>query len=209
MNTFFNKIYVITCRKCEYRHPTLIKHFKDCGLQFEFKYSLCSDTFTNGPISPTAKSLIYGHLKCIEDAVVNDLDRILICEDDVNFVADVSLKFYDFLKSVPSDWGYLQLGNQFWATKYLTRHQIKPNLYQFVWGTGSHCIALNKKVFNETHHELSRYDTPTDFVYYNLFKKYPTYCPENFLADALSTNDHLNHFDNKFKFPSEIQHSNE
>ena len=120
------------------------------------------------------------------DAQLNKLDRILICEDDVLFVEDVNKKFQDFLVGLPSDWEYLQLGNQFWATHWLRREPISPNLYRFKWGTGSHCIGVNAKVFDITIQSLETMKQPLDFLYYGLFQTRICYCPEIFLADALS-----------------------
>jgi hypothetical protein len=205
MNNYFDKIYVITCKRCDYRQPRILSHFKEHNLSFEFVYSVDDVKFLKTHLTTTVQSLISGHLRCIEDAIDKGYHRILICEDDVNFIPNLNESFSIFIKNV-KEWDFLQLGNQFWATQYLTRVKMSDNLYKFVWGTGSHCIALNEHIFQDTRDYLSLYKEPVDFAYYTLFKKYTAFCPEQFLADALSKNDHLGWFDSKSIFPSEIQH---
>jgi len=206
MNKYFDKIYVITCSKCENRQPYIIEHFKKVNLNFEFVYSLDNSNFEDGPISSTMKSLIYGHIKCINDACLNNFEKILICEDDINFVDNVNEKFNQFISLIDNNWNFLQLGNQFWATQYLSREKIKENLYRFIWGTGSHCIGIHKSVYGDCVKSMSKYDECIDFMYYKLFQKYIAYCPEDFLADALSDSNHLECFNENFKFKSEIKH---
>jgi GR25 family glycosyltransferase involved in LPS biosynthesis len=147
-------------------------------------------------------------LYCIRHAKLHSYKKILICEDDVLFIDSVKTEFDKFIKNVPCDWSFLQLGNQFWATHWLERNKIIDNLYEFKWGTGSHCIGINNLIFNEAIQTLETYENPVDLLYYSLFKIYPAYCPDNFFADALSKNDHLNYNNSKEIFPSTIFHKN-
>jgi len=159
-------------------------------------------------ITKTEKSLALGHANCIIDAKLNGYKSILICEDDVNFVENVQLDFQNFINVLPDNWNFIQLGNQFWAEKWLKRKYISENLYEFKWGTGSHCTGINSNMFSTVIDEFQLFDDPIDFMYYKLFEKYKCYCPESFLADALSKNDHLNHYDIKHIFNSTIVHKN-
>jgi len=45
-------------------------------------------------------------------------------------------------------------------------------------------------------------------MYYKLYSELNCYSPKNFLADALSKNDHVNHYDTKYVFDSTIVHKN-
>lgn len=206
INDHFQKVYVITCESLNDRHSHIRNHFQKFNVSFEFCVSHHFSHFTSGPVSPSMKSLISGHIKCVSDAKSHGYKEILICEDDVEFIDGVGTKLSEFMLSVDPSWKFLQLGNQFWAKQFLRRIKIKENLYEFQWGTGSHCIAIKNDVYDSCIEEFSKYDDVIDFIYYRLFSKYKAYCPENFLANALSSNDHLGVFDNKQRFPSKVVH---
>ena len=188
------------------RHNYIKLHFSSLNIEFEFKPSVLPDMLSEAKITKTEKSLVLGHANCIIDAKLNGYKSILICEDDVNFVENVQLDFQNFINVLPDNWNFIQLGNQFWAEKWLKRKYISENLYDFKWGTGSHCTGINSNMFSTVIDEFQLFDDPIDFMYYKLFEKYKCYCPESFLADALSKNDHLNHYDIKHIFNSTIVH---
>jgi GR25 family glycosyltransferase involved in LPS biosynthesis len=171
---------------------------------FEFINAWDKSIFSPGKRNSAQRSLLTTHIRCILDAKVNRYNKTLICEDDVNFRDDLHNLFVDFLKVLPDDWDYLQFGNQFWATHWLTREKIKDNLYRFFWGTGSHCIGINSKVYNDTLKELETFYEHTDFIYYRLFKNHKCYCPELFLADAISDTSHMDHHEDKQIFKSMV-----
>ena len=159
-------------------------------------------------ISSTEMSLALSHLHCVIDAKLNGYKSILICEDDIQFVSNFKEKFTQFIKDVPKDWNFLQIGNQIWADKWLRRKHISENLYKFEWGTGSHCIGINFDSYDILIDRFKKLDKPVDFMYYDLFSTVNCYCPEKFLADALSKNNHLDYYDKKHIFDSTIFHKN-
>jgi GR25 family glycosyltransferase involved in LPS biosynthesis len=187
-NAFFEKIYVVTCHDLLERQSHIRSQFNNLNIDFEFRSAVHKKHLLDSNISPSEKSLTSAHLQCIIDSKLNGLEQILICEDDVFFVNHLHELFDAFLTTVPSDWDFLQLGNQFWATHWLRRKKIRENLYRFHWGTGTHCIGVRSNVFEDCIRAFQTMSYPVDFLYYNLFQKYNCYCPEQFLADALSKN---------------------
>jgi GR25 family glycosyltransferase involved in LPS biosynthesis len=142
------------------------------------------------------------------NAKLNGYKSIMICEDDINFVDNIEENFNNFVKNIPLDWNFLQIGNQIWAEKWLKRKYISENLYKFEWGTGSHCIGINSNSYDILINNFKKLDAPVDFMYYKLYSELNCYSPKNFLADALSKNDHVNHYDTKYIFDSTIFHKN-
>jgi len=207
-NTFFDKVYVITCKNLHERQVYIKNHFKNNSINFDFFVSIDKNLLTDSNISNSEKSLSLSHLNCIINAKLNGYKSILICEDDVNFSENLNENFGEFVKILPNDWNFIQLGNQFWATHWLIRTFISDNLYEFKWGTGSHCIGINSNVYDLAIEELQNLNGPVDIMYYNLFAKCKCYCPEIFIADALSENNHLNFYDSKYIFKSTIFHKN-
>jgi GR25 family glycosyltransferase involved in LPS biosynthesis len=166
-----------------------------------------SDLLTgNKVVTPTLKSLAIGHIKCIEEANIAGYKTILICEDDIKFTSNVIFEFNSFISKIPDDWQFLQLGNQYWATHWLTRYKISDNLYRFFWGTGSHCIGIRNTIYKKTIDYLSKFNEPIDKSYYELFKEYKAYCPERFLANALSRTDYFDYNSDEYNFKSSIIH---
>lgn len=186
-----------------------MEHFQKLNLGFSFVYGLDSESFSDGPVHKTMKSLISGHMNCILDAKENRYEKILVCEDDVSFVNNVNEKFNQFISNLNNGWDFLQLGNQFWANEYLNRKKIRNNLYEFIWGTGSHCVGINEHMYDDCLKFMSNYDDSIDFIYYKLFKNHVVYCPENFLADALSKTNSKKYVGDKYIFNSEVRHNNE
>jgi hypothetical protein len=201
-NIFFDKIYIITCKNFIERHDYIKNHFKKNNIQFDFIISTDKNLFDKKNITNSEKSLALSHLNCVVNAKLNNYQKILICEDDVNFIENINIEFEKFLKNLPQDWDFLQLGNAFWASHWLKRKYINENLYQFEWGSGSHCIAIKNTIFDTMIKRFEILNNPADFMYYSLFAESKCYCPENFLADQLSKNIYLKDNSGKYIFDS-------
>jgi GR25 family glycosyltransferase involved in LPS biosynthesis len=208
INIFFDKVYVITCNSFFDRQSYIKDHFYKNNIEFNFFVSIDHKLLSTDTISSTEMSLALSHLHCVIDAKLNGYKSILICEDDIQFVSNFKEKFTQFIKDVPKDWNFLQIGNQIWADKWLRRKFISENLYKFEWGTGSHCIGVNFNSYDMLIDRFKKLDKPVDFMYYDLFFNVNCYCPEKFLADTLSKNNHLDHYDEKYIFNSTIFHKN-
>ena len=52
------------------------------------------------------------HLRVLEDAMMDGIDKLLVLEDDVRFVPNFLEKSIEFMKKVPDDWDLLMLGGQ-------------------------------------------------------------------------------------------------
>jgi len=209
INNFFDKIYVISCVDNFDRQQYVIKHFKNNNIQFEFRPSIDYKFFkTDTKISAQNISLIQSHRQCILEAKLNYYKKILICEDDIEFVEFINESFSEFIKILPNDWHFMQLGNQSGKIieKFLSRKQIESNLYKFLWGTGSHCIGINSNIYDVCINNLFSENEPIDFLYYKLFEKYNCYCPKDFLADGLSENPYRIQDNSKILFKSTLNH---
>jgi GR25 family glycosyltransferase involved in LPS biosynthesis len=204
MNYFFDKIYVITCKNFHERHEYIKNHFHKMGMKFDFVISIDKAFFTNENIINSEKSLVLSHLNCVVNAKLHNYNQILICEDDVNFIDNFEQEFNNFIEILPKDWNFVQLGNAFWATQWLKRKFVKNNLYEFEWGSGSHCIGIKNNIFDKFIERFNIINKPADHLYYDLFINNKCYCPENFLADQLSKNFYLKHKDDKYIFESSL-----
>ena len=110
INSFFDKVYVITCDSFFDRHVYIKEHFHKNNIKFQFYVSIDNTLLINSVISSTEMSLSLSHLHCVIDAKLNGYKSILICEDDIQFVSNVEEKFVQFIKGLPTNWNFLQIG---------------------------------------------------------------------------------------------------
>lgn len=52
------------------------------------------------------------HLRILEDAMMDNIDTLLVLEDDVRFCPNFTEKLLEFMRRVPPDWNALMLGGQ-------------------------------------------------------------------------------------------------
>lgn len=212
LDSFFDKIFIITCKSFKERHVYFEKHFKENNItNYWINYSLEKENFDDLKISSSEKSLIHSHISCITKSIECGFENILICEDDVNFVNDLDSKFNTFISNLPCDWDFLQLGNQFWVesrnSHWLVTKKINEHVNRFFWGTGSHCIGINKKNFDLCINKFKNMNSAIDYLYYDLYKTSICYSPTSFIADAISKQTQHGCFDEKYIFDSKIRHS--
>ena len=91
-----------------------LEHRKDRWehIKFEFeKINLIPKRFDAVKNKDGRIGCTLSHIKCLEYAIENNLDSILICEDDITFLNPCSLKnsLKDFIENV-NDWDVLLLG---------------------------------------------------------------------------------------------------
>ena len=98
------------------------------------------------------------------------------------------------------------MGNQSWANVWKRQTKVNENLYRFFEGVGSHCVAINKNVYESCITMLLNESLPVDILYWKLYEKHNCYCPTEFLADSLSKNCHLGRNDRYTVFDSLINH---
>lgn len=151
MNNFFDKIYVVTCKKFKERHKHIINHFKKFNIEFEFIYGPDSNMLDikNININPEKKfskntmATLFTHYKSWEESIKNNYNSVLICEDDVFLMDYFENELVKFMKQVPNDWDVLQLGwqpfNYNFPNSKLINNNVRKN-WSFIGG--AHCYAL-------------------------------------------------------------------
>jgi hypothetical protein len=207
INKFFDKVYVITCERFYERHSYIRNHFNEHNIRFEFKAATDKKYFAATSVSSAGLSLIAAHRMCILDAKLNGCANILICEDDISFIStSLTERFDNFMRIVPNDWDFLQLGNQSGPaiSKFIRRTNISDNLYRFYWGTGSHCNGIKSNMYDVCLDQFTCRSMPIDFLYYNMYKDHICYCPEIFIADGLSRNQYRIQDNSKILFDSTL-----
>lgn len=117
--------------------------------------------------SAGAIGYIYTYLSILHDAKQKKHKRILILEDDIILHNTFSIKFSDFIKSIPNDWKILQLGaSQYnWNSVNEGEAQRQGRYVPRQLDTcGSFAIALDHTIFNELLESESAFESPFDHL---------------------------------------------
>lgn len=148
LNDFFDKIYCINldrrtdrwegCEKIFTKHGLIVERFSATdGNETPYNLGYPYDNELAGAIS---------HTKVIEKAKELKLKNVLILEDDVDFIDNLTKIFSEIYTQIPNDWdGLLFGGNHVGGGSLISNNIMKINRSYAL-----HCYALNSKVFNET-----------------------------------------------------------
>jgi len=132
----FNKTYCINIKERKDRQKNVIKECLKVNLNFEF---LLVEKNKEDPI----RGCLESHIKCIQDAINNDYENILIMEDDISFDIDAINKIIkEDTIQIPAEFDILYLG-------YHINNGFKynDNILKAVSTQTTHCYILNKRVF--------------------------------------------------------------
>jgi len=105
------------------------------------------------------------YVRILEQALLDDVDSLLVLEDDAVFVPGFSEKVAEFLSQVPRDWDHLFFGGE--HKQEPTR--IGPDLYRCHRVHRTHAHALGRKFIRETYDYLISYPTTNHYVRRGLF----------------------------------------
>lgn len=148
LNDFFDKIYCINldrrtdrweeCEKIFTKHGLIVERFSATdGNETPYNLGYPYDNELAGAIS---------HTKVIEKAKELKLKNVLILEDDVDFIDNLTKMFSEIYTQIPNNWdGLLFGGNHVGGGSLVSNNIMKVNRSYAL-----HCYALNNKVFNET-----------------------------------------------------------
>ena len=118
------------------------------------------------------------HLSLIKLAKAENLNRILILEDDVQFANNIQKTFRSISKQIPGDWSLLYLGgNEKAHQTKITQNILKVN--HMLMG---HAVGINCGVYDKLIHLLSQANHPADVYYAMIQKEYQCYTIYPYLA---------------------------
>ena len=129
LNSFFDKVYVITLQRAAERHLHVQKELE--GLNFDFFYGKDKQHFSvddlkrkniyneeqaiknhrfSKPLPAGMIGCSWSHALVYEDVLKNNFSKVMIMEDDVVVDDEAAKTFSDVLKELPKDWELLYFG---------------------------------------------------------------------------------------------------
>lgn len=121
------------------------------------------------------------HCKCIEYAIKNNLDSILVCEDDVMLKKDTIEKLINLLEKLPYDWDIFLGG----ASGLHDCSKINDLIFKVGNFSGIHFIVYREKVYQKVLNWLNSKKK-------RRFRKFSTYPHIDRYLGKLSTKNDIN-----------------
>ena len=124
MKDFFDRVVVISLRRRADRMRRFLARVAACGWPFAEPqpFDAVDGSAVPCPRSWKSGGGAYGcqqsHLRVIQDALMDGVQRLLVLEDDAEFRSTFARDAEAFIQSVPADWECLMLGGQ---------HMAKPS----------------------------------------------------------------------------------
>lgn len=146
---FFNKIYCINLEERTDRWEECLNNFNQYGIENVTKINAIKPTGNLPPkrIGQVGCSLSFAY--CIDKAINEKLDNVLILEDDFEFhleKEDLHKKINSALKELPEDWDSLHFGGtvgNFFGIDPLEKYS--ENLLKLKSAFAAHCICYSNK----------------------------------------------------------------
>ena len=111
-------------------------------------------------ISSGAIGYLYSMMNIFKEAIINNYEYIMICDDDIKIINDFLFKFNDLLISINHKFRLLMLGSSQWNwddVQYQNRFYY-PNTYS----NGSFANIYHRSTFDNIYNNIIKFDSPFD-----------------------------------------------
>jgi GR25 family glycosyltransferase involved in LPS biosynthesis len=185
LNSYFEKIYCINLESRKDRWEQSLIEFKEHNLITD-RYNAIDGKIVNslGRLSRGEHGCLLSHLNVIKDAKENNLSKILVLEDDVEFSENMTQKFFTYIEEL-DDWdiiyfgAYHSLNNPYNPYPLL---QITDHFYKTIHSVAAHCYAVNSTVYDALIEEISKKSKPLDDHHTEIQKKFKCFVIRPHLA---------------------------
>jgi GR25 family glycosyltransferase involved in LPS biosynthesis len=140
-------------------------------------------------------SLTSAYYSIFASCIYHNYENVLIVEDDIHFENDFESNLFRFMKHLPNDWGYLNLG--YCKTKLIPNGWKVYDVNDYVseidvsWTT--HITAYrNKDICQKLINRMNNINDSIEFVlnyYTHIDKSFKGYTPKDILCTQLSYRD--------------------
>jgi len=100
---------------------------------------------------------LQSHLRIIEQALMDELESILILEDDVFFVPDLRARFTRFHSALPDDWHQIYLGGQHLFQRRQPPQPVNEEVLRPFNVNRTHAYALHRRFLTPVYRYLTDY----------------------------------------------------
>ena len=180
LTSYFDKVYCVNLDRRPERWEESLIEFEKFGLENIERVSAVDGNKIimskyNTSILPSELGLVLTNIHILKEAKEKNYNSILILEDDVVFTDEIN-NISQYMEKLPSNWDMLYFGGN-----HNTHMGVKPpqtindkvcklhNTYT------THCIGINKTIFDILLKVLEKYRHPLDVEYANMQKIFNIY----------------------------------
>lgn len=194
LQEYFDKIYCVNLAERTDRWQDCLEEFKASNLDGVIRIEATKGIpeglthYSSLNLDPKSENFIkklegrvgclISQLEVIKNARKNGFKRILLLEDDVQFVTNVQSKFNDILDQVPLQWGLLYLG----GNEKGRPTKISNNIFKVSNMLMAHAVGIDESAYDDLVSLMESMELPNDFCFAHVQKKLPCYAISPFLA---------------------------
>lgn len=198
LNDYFKKIYCVNLKRRPERWESAKKEFLNNNLSVE-RYEAIDGKYTapiNG-LKPGEVGCLLSHLNILKKCQEENIDKVLITEDDVQFCDNLNSKFFEYENELP-EWDILYFGaNHALCNPYEHSPPIKVtnHVYRILHAYSTHAYAVNKSCYQYLIDHISDMTNPLDVMYSRIQRELRVYLfrphlawQSNGYSDIMETN---------------------
>lgn len=175
LNSYFDKIYCINLEGRKDRWKESLDEFKKHNFIAD-RYNAIDGKIVEslGRLSRGEHGCLLSHLNVIKKAKENNLSKVLVLEDDVEFSEDMTEKFFSYIQEI-KDWDIIYFGAYHALNNPYNPYpliKITDHLYKTIHSVAAHCYAVNSTVYNALIEEISKKSKPLDDHHTEIQKKF-------------------------------------
>jgi GR25 family glycosyltransferase involved in LPS biosynthesis len=186
LNEFFQKVFVVTTLNDVERTGYIKRLFSSIGLTYEF-FTAPNSFYIKNTINdysyypdecapPEVYSLLTANQSILSNCIYNNIDSVLIIEDDIKLENGWENLFLEFIKTVPDDWGILNMGKHYSDTE--NRLQLVNGIYNIpidIWNTV--CVGFREIItMKKTLDYILQTTCPLDAIYGKVYRESEIKC---------------------------------
>ena len=118
------------------------------------------------------------HRQILEQAIMDDVSKLLVLEDDMCLTSDFVARITDFLSRVPNDWGQLMLGGQHSSEATL---RVKRGIVRCTNCQRTHAYAIRGRFMRALYQHWVSTQGHCDHRMGEIQARYRVYAPEPFI----------------------------
>ena len=166
LNDIFDRIVVINL---DHRTDRL-EAFDEQAKKYGFEYIRFSAVPANPPSFPPTWACKESHIQVIKQAIKDNVKRLLVFEDDAQFVDEFNEKLESIYNRLPDDWDMFYLGA--W---HIVSQPYAEGIVKMIESYSAHAYGINEHFMQEAYSQTGK-PKPIDIAFSDKHPHIKAYC---------------------------------
>lgn len=174
------------------RRTDRLEHIQEQSRRFDFDAMITAAVDAqeiNNPtnLRPGEYALLLSHGKILTYARYMNLDKIIVLEDDADFVADTNERLSKEWQEIPSDFDLVYLGcnKQYLGAGRVPATDVSDNIIRLYSAFTTHAMVINSSIYDIVLDKIDQFNMPLDVIYSEVQKDCKAYGFKKNLAKQL------------------------